>query len=379
MQHYFKTFLIPPKGLLLVSSCLLLLQSCTTGQQPKSDPVQMVSVLKIDTSSIVTQQQFSATLEGISNIEIRPQAEGYLEKIFVDEGAYVQRGQSLFLINDNPYAEQLNQASASLLTARSNADKAQIEVARFERLVAGNVISEVQLNNAKAGLRAARAMVAQAEAEQKSAVIRKGFTLIKAPVSGYIGALPYRVGSLVGHNEPGPLTILSDISTTYAYFSMSEDAFLQFKQRYKGNTMEEKIGNIPPVTLLLPDNSLYGEKGKLDLVQGQFDKTTAAITFRASFANPGGLLRSGNTGKILLPLNNAHIIRIPQEATFELQNKVMVYLVSKDNRLVSVSLKIADKDSLNYIVAQGLKPGDRIVAKGLERLQEGSRVKIANP
>ncbi|WP_316836514.1 efflux RND transporter periplasmic adaptor subunit [Pedobacter nutrimenti] len=364
---------------LLIISFIILLQACSPKQEKEKTNVQAVSVITIEKTSPQTEQKYSGMLEGINNIEIRPQAEGYLEKIFVDEGAYIQKGQPLFLINDKPYTEQLNQASASLQTAQANLEKAQIEVERLEKLVNGKVISEVQLKNARAELNAVKASILQSEAAKKRAIINKDFTLIKAPVSGYIGKLPYRVGSLVGHNETQPLTVLSDISTIYAYFSMSEEAFLQFKQKYPGNTIDEKIKRIPPVTLLLPDNSIYNEKGKVDLVQGQFDKSTAAITFRASFPNPGGLLRSGNTGRITLSQNNTDVIQIPQVATFELQNKVMAYLIGKDNKLRSVSLKIAEKDALNYIISDGLKAGDRIVAKGLERLQEGITVKPLNP
>lgn len=363
----------------ITGSCLLLLFACSPQPEKEKVNIQIVSALKVTTALVTTSQPYSAALEGISDIEIRPQAEGYLQKIFVDEGSYVRKGQPLFSINDSPYTEQLNQASATLQTARANAEKAQIEASRLEKLVAGRVISEVQLNNAKAELNAANARVAQSEAAQKSARIRKEFTFIKAPVSGYVGKLPYKVGSLVGHNEPEPLTILSDIGTIYAYFSMSETDFLNFKQRFKGRTLEDKLKNVPPVTLLLADNSVHEYKGKVDIVQGQFDKTTGSITFRASFPNPGGLLRSGNTGKVQLPSRIEDAIQIPQTATFELQNKTMAYVIGKDNRLRSVSLTIADKDTLNYIVSQGLRPGDQIVAKGLDRLQEGIQVKISIP
>lgn len=378
MQQHLKASLRTILRTSIVGYCLVVLQGCSSKEEKEKIAIPLVSTVVVDTTSVTTELEFPGMLEGISNIEIRPQAEGYLEKIFVDEGAYVQKGQPLFLINDTPYNEQLNQSSASLRTALANREKAQIQAGRIQKLVDGKVVSEVQLRNAKAELDAANSAVQQAEAAQKSAAINKGFTLIKAPVSGYIGKLPYRVGSLVGRNEPEPLSVVSDIGTIYAYFSMSEEAFLDFKQQYPGKTMEEKIKGIPSVSLMLPDNSMYDQKGKVDIVRGQFDKSTASIMFRASFPNAGGLLRSGNTGKIIVSQHNKNVIQIPQAATYELQNKVMAYIIGKDNKLKSVSLKIAKKTALNYIVSEGLKPGDLVVSKGIERLQEDMQVKVSN-
>lgn len=363
----------------VAGTCLLFFQSCGRVTERAPVPPVTVSVLLVDTSSLVTTKQFSGMLEGINNIEIRSQAEGFLEKIFVDEGDYVEKGQPLFLIQDGPYTARLNQASARLLTAKAKVEKAEIELDRLENLEAGKVISVVQLKNAETELKAAKADVALAEATRTSELINKSFTRINAPVSGYIGKLPYRAGSLIGKNETLPLTLISDIRTMYAYFSVSEEEFLQFKQSYQGKTIEEKIDNIPPVNLKLPDESIYPEPGKIDLVQGQFDKATASITFRASFSNRGGLLRSGNTGKVLVSKINKNVVRIPQSATYELQNRVMAYTVGKDRKLSSVSLNITDKDANFYIVSAGLKPGDRIVTAGLERLHEGMCVAVAKP
>lgn len=377
MQQHLKALLSTIFRTSMVGYCLLVLQGCSSKEEKEKTVTPLVSTVTVDTTSVTTELEFSGMLEGISNIEIRPQAEGYLEKIFVDEGAYVKKGQPLFLINDTPYSEQLNQSSASLQTALANREKARIETTRIQKLVEGKVVSNVQLKNAQAELSAANSAVRQAEAAKKSAAIKKGFTLIKAPVNGYVGKLPYRVGSLVGHNEPEPLSVVSDINTMYAYFSMSEEAFLQFKQHYPGKTIEQKIKSIPSVRLMLPDNTFYDQQGKVDLVQGQFDKSTASIMFRASFDNRGGLLRSGNTGKIIMSQFNKNVIQIPQSATYELQNKVMAYVVGKNNMLKSVSVKVAQKTALNYIISEGLQPGDVLVSKGLERLHEGIQVKVS--
>lgn len=374
MQKSIKNKYINLAMLFLICSISLLLSACTLKQKSSITEPPSVSVITIDTTTFTTYKRFSGNLEGITNIEIRPQVAGYLEKIYVDEGAYVYKSQALFQINDHSYNEQLNNANAALLVAKANAQKEQIEVSRLEKLVEGKAVSQVQLDHAKAILDAQNANVVQAEAVRKSMAITKAFTVIKAPVNGYIGRIPYKIGSLVGHNEPLPLTLLSDIHQIYAYFSVSENDFLKFKQYYKGNSIEDKITNIPPVTLLLPDDSEYPEQGRVEMVEGQFDKTTAAITFRAVFPNANGLLRSGNTGTVILSQSNRGVIAIPQSATFEMQNKVMVYILDKDNKISNASLTIIDKDEITYLVSDGLQAGDRIVTKGLERLKEGITV-----
>lgn len=362
--------------LLMSAFCILLtVSSCTEKLQDKTTSITEVPVIVIDTSSVPTYKKFSGNLEGVNNVELRPEVEGYLQKIYVDEGAFVKKGQPLFLINEQPFIEQLNQAKAAVATAGANLRSAGIEVDRLQKLVDGKVISYVQLDRAYAAYDAAKANKTQAEAMKRAAQVNKDFALIKAPFDGYIGRLPYRIGSFVSRNEPEPLALLSDIHKIYAYFSMSENDFLLFKQRYKGNTMEEKIKNIPPVTLSLPDNSVYPDKGTVEMVQGQFDRTTAAITFRASFPNKNRLLRSGNTGTITLPQINEHVIRIPQAATFEIQNKVLAYVVGKDHKLHNVSLTVGDKDANYYFITGGLTPGDKIAARGVDRLHEDMLVK----
>ena len=372
MQQNIKYKLIKIGALLVMVYASVFLQSCSLkADTDKKESPPSVSTIIIKTDSATTSRQYASILEGVANIEIRPQVGGYLEKIFVDEGAHVSKGQPLFLIDDKPFTEQLNQSTAALGTAIANADKAKIEVARLEKLVAGKVISQVQLDNAKDALNAEISNIAQAKAVQKSAMINKGYTLIKAPASGYIGSLPYKVGSLISYTEPLPLTVLSDIHQMYAYFSMSENEFLEFTKRYPGKSMEEKIKQVPGVSLMLADNSVYGEMGRIDIVKGQFDETTAAITFRAIFPNAGSLLRSGNTGKVIIPFKYSDVIRIPQAATFQMQNKIMAYVIGKNDTLKSMSLKVLDKDDQYYIVSEGVKPGDNMVVKGIDRLREG--------
>src|SRR5579863_1987327 len=239
-----------------------LLSSCSQVQGTQAaPPPQALPVLAVNASPATTYQEYSATVEGKTNVEIRPQVSGYLDKIFVEEGAYVTAGQPLFKINDRPYGEQLNNAQANISAAKANMDKAAIEVNRLKPLVENKVISDVQLKAAEAAYEAAKAAVSQTEAASNNAGINLGYTLIKATVSGYIGRIPFKTGSLVGKGEAQPLTVLSDVRAVYAYFSMSESDFLHFTGESAGKTIAEKIKTLPEVELQLADKSIYGAKG----------------------------------------------------------------------------------------------------------------------
>lgn len=354
-----------------VLSLLVLLYSCSSKPAETAMPPAQLPVMSVVTAPGTTYQEFSASLEGTVNVEIRPQVDGYLEKIYVDEGAYVKAGQPLFKINARVYAEQLNSARSSLLAAQANIQKAQVEVDRLKPLVDNKVISDIQLKTAKAELDAAKAAAAQARSMVGSAEINIGYTLITAPVSGYIGRIPYKTGSLVGKGEALPLTLVSDVKEIYAYFSMSEPDFIAFKNKFEGNTIEEKVKHVPPVELIMADNSVFDQKGKIETIEGQFDKTMGAITFRATFPNAGGILRSGNTGKIRITQLFESALVIPQEATFEIQDKVYVYAVADSNKVISKLISISGKTTNYYYVDNGIKAGDKIVLSGIGNLKDG--------
>ncbi|MFD1000394.1 efflux RND transporter periplasmic adaptor subunit [Ohtaekwangia kribbensis] len=358
---------------------VVILNSCTTSSGNSGGmqmPTPSLPVISVSNQAATTFLEFPSTVEGKVNVEIRPQVSGYLERIYVDEGAYVRVGQPLFGINDQPYREQNANAHAAMLAAQANVEKAQLEVDRLTPLVKNNVVSEIQLKSAEASLQTAKANLAQAKAQAGNTQISLGYTVVKAPVSGYIGHIHHRLGSLVGRGEDLPLTVLSDVNEVYAYFSMSEIDFLQFKARTQGNTLEEKIKNLPAVELMLADGSAYSEKGKVETVEGQFDKTTGAISFRATFPNAKGLLRSGNTGRVRIPSVHDNALVIPQEATFELQDKVLVFVLADSNKVVSRPIQVEGQTTNYYFVKDGLKTGDKIVYSGLSRLRDGA---VINP
>jgi len=351
----------------------LALYSCSPKPQTAvAPPPPSLPVATIISGTETTYQEYPASVEGTVNVEVRPQVSGSLDKVFVDEGAFVNAGQPIFKINDQPYRAQLNNALASQHAAEAAAANAQLEIDKLTPLVQNKVVSEYQLKTAKAAYDVAKANIEQAKANVSTAQINLGYTLIKAPVSGYIGRLAKKQGSLVAPADAQALTLLSDVHDVHVYFSLGEKDFVSFKEQYPGETLKDKLKQLPAVDLLLADNSEYAKQGKIDMIDGQFDKNTGAITLRASFPNGQGLLRSGNTGKIRLSLQHKDAIIVPQSATVEMQDKVFVFTVADSNKVKKQALTIVGKSGTNYLVKDGVKAGDQVVLSGFDHLQEGT-------
>lgn len=365
-QNYFM------KNLPLILSIFLLYGCSTKPQTAAAPPPPSLPVASVVAENQTTYQDYPASIEGTTNVEVRPQVSGALEKVFVDEGAFVNAGQPIFKINDQPYRAALNNALAALHAAEASSGNAQLEVDKLTPLVANKVVSDYQLKTAKAAYQVAKANIESARANLSTAKINLGYTLIKAPVSGYIGRLLKKQGSLVSPQDVEALTQLSDVHNVHVYFSLGEKDFVRFKEQNPGENLKEKLKLLPAVTLLLADGSEYPRKGKIDVIDGQFDKTTGAITLRANFVNPQGLLRSGNTGKIRLGLNHVNALVVPESATIEMQDKVFVFTLADSNKVKKVPIKIAGKSGDNYLVEDGIKAGDQIVLSGIDHLQEGT-------
>ncbi|MBZ5856620.1 efflux RND transporter periplasmic adaptor subunit [Flavihumibacter profundi] len=373
----YKRFYFPGAGYSLLVFWAILSHGCGSGQAPKPESSKesiVLPVLKITQDSATTYKDYTAALEGKINIDIRAQVDGYLNGILIDEGAYVKAGQSLFRIDDKVYREELNTAIANLHVAEAHMNAAQIEIDKLTPLVENKVISDIQLKSAQAAYNAALASVEQGKAAVSSARINLGFTLIKAPVNGFIGRIPKRLGGLVSRNDPQGLTTLSDIDSIYAYFTLSESGFLSLNQQREGLSTQDMINKLRPVTLILANGTAYSHKGKINLVNGQFDKTTGSITLRATFPNPEKLLRSGNTGKVRMEEHMDSVLLVPISATMDQQDKIFVYLLGDSNLVKRQSISVMDKAGTSYIVKEGIKPGDKIVTEGMERLTEGTRI-----
>ncbi|PYF68854.1 membrane fusion protein (multidrug efflux system) [Pedobacter nutrimenti] len=356
---------------LILLSFLFLLACSNKNTAPVAPPPPSLPVASVVSGTETTFQEYPASIEGVVNVEVRPQVSGSLDKVFLDEGAFVNAGQPIFKINEQPFRAALNNALAAQHAAEAALINAQLEVERLTPLVQNKVISDFQLKSAKATAQAAKANIEQAKANVSTASINLGYTLIKAPVSGYIGRLQKKQGSLVGPADAEALTQLSDVHDVHVYFSLGEKDFVNFKDQYPGQTLKDKLKQLPAVTLLLADNTEYAKPGKIDVIDGQFDKNTGAITVRASFPNPQGLIRSGNTGKIRLSLKHNDALVVPESATIDMQDKVFVFTVGDSSKVKKQAITIIGKAGGNYLVKDGVKVGDQIVLSGIDKLQEG--------
>ncbi|KFF10958.1 RND transporter [Chryseobacterium soli] len=354
---------------------LIVLVGCRKNNQNQSYQQQApeLPVETVQQGDASVSREYAASVEGVSNVEIRPQVTGYLSKIFVDEGDYVRAGQPLFKIEDQIFREQLKSAQAALISAQANLSTSKIDVDRKKELFKNKMVSDIQVKEAEAAYNAARGAVSQSLSSIESAKINLNFSTIKAPVSGYIGRFNYRLGSLLTPGNQDAITMLSDIHQVYTYFSLSENDFNNFQKQYKGSSIEEIIKNTPAVSLLLSGGEKYAETGKIDAVEGQFNKTTGSITLRAKFNNPNNLLRSGNTGKIVLDQLYSNVILLPIASTRIIQDKTFVFTI-KEGKAAQLPIEVSGKAGDHFIVSKGLKAGDQYIVTGFDRLQPGTPV-----
>jgi len=359
----------------LSAAVILFLTSCSSTPAHVAEvPPISLPVVTVNESAQETFIDYPAAIQGASDLEIRPQISGTIDRVLVNEGQLVHKGQLLFQISELPFRAQLNNAKASLSAAKAAVLNAQLEIDKLSPLVQAKVVSPFQLQTAKTAHQIALANVEQASAAVNSSQINLSYTQIKAPISGYIGRLPKKQGSLISPADAEALTQLSDVHEIRAYFSLAENDFMNFNTKYQGSSVADRIKHLPSVSLVLADGTIYPISGKIDMIDGQFDKTTGSITLRASFANAKGVLRSGNTGKIRLGLAHDHAILVPQSATVEMQDKTFVFAVGKDNKVTKTAIAIEGKAGNDYLIKDGLKPGDQIVLSGLDRLQDGQLI-----
>jgi len=365
------------KNYLFAGIAILLLgfTSCKNGNQPQAGHSPMpFPVQTVEKSNVTTYTEYAANIEGVQNIEIRPKVDGFIDRIYVDEGAEVKKGQLLFKLSAETLNQQVNAAKANISVAEAQVVSAQVEVDKITPLVEKNIVSSVQLKTAKSNLNAANAQLAAAKANYQNAKENLDYTIIKSPVDGMIGSLPYKVGSLVGRTETNPLTTVSNIKNVYAYFTLNEKQLLQFNRQLNGSSVKEKIEQMPEVELVLADGSIYDEKGRIETINGMVNPRTGSISYRAIFPNTNHLLRSGISGKVKMPSDVNNIVLLPQQATFELQGKKFVYLVNKDNKVQSKEVIVSNTTDTHFIVKNGVQAGQKFVVDGLIKLREGMEI-----
>lgn len=318
---------------------------------------------------------YTASLQGKVNVEVRAQASGYINKIVVKEGSYVKKGQALFFIDPQPYQIKLQNAEATVKAAAAALVHAQLEQDKVKSLVENKFVSPIQLQTANAALDSAKALVAQAKAAVAEARLNLSYCTVVAPVDGFLGRIPKLVGNLVTAGEAEPLTTMSDISQIYAYFSVTESDYFDL---IKGSKGEQEV--LPmDIELKLSNGDTYPLKGKVDMINGEFDKATNALSVRAVFENPEKLLRNGGTGIVRLVANKSDVLQIPIAATRDLQNKVFAYVLGKENQVEQRQLQIVGKNLHTYFVQGGVESGETIVTTGLDKIADGDKVQPLAP
>lgn len=350
---------------LAIAAGLTLTCSCGNKQaQQGGMQVPEVAVLTVEPSTAAFESSFPATLKGKTDIAIRPQVTGFITKVHVDEGQRVHKGQVLFTIDQVQYQAAVDQAEANLNSARSAVSTAKITEQNKRMLLDKNIISETEWQLAANQLAQAQAAEAQAQAAVVNARKNLAYTTVTAPSDGVVGTIPNREGSLASPSSAQPLTTLSDNSDVYAYFAFTEKELLDFVG--EGMSVDAAIKALPEVELQLANGTRYPLKGRVATVSGMIDNSTGAASTRALFPNPDGVLRSGNTGQVIIPRNSEGVIVIPQKATFELQDLRYVYTLNDSNKTVSTAITVQPyDDGKNFVVTSGLKPGDRIVTEGV--------------
>lgn len=354
-----------------IVGCTVWMASCKQATDAGVKPSYAIMEVKAADKELSTS--YSATIRGRQDIDIYPQVSGTIEKLCVTEGQTVRRGQLLFVIDQIPYRAALKTAVANVEAARAAMATAELTYNSNKELYAQKVVSEFSLKTAENTYLTAKAQLTQAEAQEVNARNNLSYTEVKSPSDGVVGALPYRVGALVGANLPYPLTTVSDNSDMYVYFSMTENQLLALTRQY--GSMDEALKNMPEVELILNDNSVYNKKGVIESISGVIDRQTGTVMARVVFPNESRLLHSGASGTIVVPSIYKDCIAIPQGATVQMQDKVVVYKVV-DGKAVSTLITVAGiSDGREYVVLSGLQSGDEIISEGAGLMREGTQVK----
>ena len=360
---------------IIIASCGKNDKSAQAGGAPQ---IKEYKTVTLQPESATLNSDFPASIQGQQNIEIRPRVEGYIDKIYVDEGAVVKAGQPLFKISAPEYEQQVRTATASIKSAQAEVSTAKLAVNKVKPLVEKGIISKYDLESAQYTYESAMASLAQANAALVNAKVNLGYTTVTSPVNGVVGSIPFRLGSLVSSNTAEPLTTVSSIGNVYAYFAMNEKALLNFTKD-SGGSLNQKIKSMPAVSLLLSDGSLYDQKGNIETVNGLINTETGTVNVRARFANPKGIIRSGSSTTVRIPTDVKEALIIPQSATFELQDKMFAVVLGKDKKTRNANITVLDNSAGNYyVVTSGLNPGDEIVLEGVASLKEGTEIKAQN-
>ena len=355
-----------------VGMAVVLSASCGEEKQQRQQQAADYQTMVVGQKDMVLERQYSARLTGKQIVEVRPQVSGCITRILTGEGEAVKKGQTLFVIDQVPYSAALEVAVAARKSAEARLATAQMNYDNERLLQEGRVVADMSVQTMQNALLEAQAALAQAKAQEVNARNNLSYTEVKSPVSGVASMIPWHVGSLVSSSIAEPLVTVADDSEVYVYFSISESQALDLVTQY--GSIEKFIAEAPMVSLRMNNGQLYGEQGRISAVSGTVDDKTGAVALRATFPNAGGLLHHGGSGTVVVPTHRKDCIVIPQEATYELQNRMFVYKVVNGKTKATPITLYPQNNGKEYIVDEGLQVGDTIIAEGAGLLKEGIEI-----
>jgi membrane fusion protein (multidrug efflux system) len=342
---------------------VMLFAACGSG--PVGEKKEIFKVTTPLLADTVYTNEYVAEINALQNVELRSRIAGFVENVLADEGQAVRQGQTLFVISSRKYRQELQRAEAATKSARAKLKAAEIELENARKLFAKNIIARSELDLAKARIEVEKADVSEAEANEAQASLHLSLTEIKAPFDGVINRIPNKTGSLV--EEGTLLTTISNNKEMFAYFNVSEKDYLDYVFSKDDPKSEE-------VSLVLVNGIPHNHTGKIETVESEFDPSTGNIAFRARFLNPDGILKHGASGKVIVKKQVKDALIIPQKSTFEIQDKLYVFVVSKDNVLEQRNIVPKMRLPHLYLVESGLSHNERILFEGVQQVRAGDKI-----
>ncbi len=369
------------KILVLFLSAFLLITACQKEEAPKKElsPTE-VTVYTTRAEDVPIFQTHVGQIYGAKDIAIRARVEGFVEGIHFKEGSFVKADALLYTIDRQPFEAKVAAQKALVANARTQLAKAESDLNRYRPLAAKKAVSQSDLDAVEAQFKAAQGSLDAANANLRAAEIQMGYTRIYSPIAGIIGKTQAKVGDFVGR-EPNPviLNMVSNTEYILVEFFLSETQYLKFAREYLAGTekIKQEVQEHPnDIQLILADRTLYAHKGHFTFIDRMIDPMTGAILIQASFPNPDGMIRPGQFAKVKIQVSNAKDgILIPQRAVTELQGMNRVFVVNKKNTVQERKVELGPKVDNLWLVKKGVKPGEKVIFEGLQKIADGVVVK----
>ncbi|MCH7409709.1 efflux RND transporter periplasmic adaptor subunit [Belliella sp. DSM 111904] len=342
-----------------------------SGKNQANIALSNVPVLELQPKTIEVPKTYVCDLQAVQFVEVRAKVEGFVDRIYVDEGEYVKKGQPLFKLTSNEFNEMVNSANAKLMQANAEAKSTSLEVERLKILVDKKIISSSELELAKAKNAVSQSAILEAESMLKNAQTGLSYTTIKAPFDGIVDRIPHKTGSLVTAGDL--LTNITDITEVFAYYKVTENEYLKYMRDKLVAEADTATIIDDTVNLILSDGEQYAFSGKLETMEADFEKGTGSIAFRVRFPNPDQLIKHGASGKIQMNSTLEGMFLIPQQSTFEIQDYSYVYILDKNNKVRVRSFVPIQRFGV-YYVSDSFEPGDRIIYEGIQQLKDGMEI-----